>query len=286
MAGPGQGRGFAALGGTAMSEVKRAFVEIAEGQVHYRHAGAAEATPLVMLHPGPTSSHALVPLIERLGAHRRIVAPDILGMGDSCAPARDDADMAYFAEAMGRALDALGVGKFDLWGSMTGAHCAIELALQQPARVKRLYVEMLFEYDAATEKALQERHAPKVEADLIGNQLNLFWHLARDQHIFFPWFERDAAHARASGLPTAQQLHGKTVELLKAMRTYHVPLNAALRHPSGERVAQVQVPVIGPEWFTKYLPSATVRGDSCGGPGTSPAPLVDAAAKEILRHLG
>ena len=194
--------------------------------------------------------------------------------------------MAYFAEAMGRALNALGVAEFDLWGSMTGAHCAIELALQEPARVRRLYVEMLFEYDEATEKALQDHHAPKVELDLIGTQFNLFWHLARDQHIFFPWFERDAAHARATGLPSARQLHEKTVELLKAARTYHVALNAALRHPGGQRVAQVQVPVFGPQWFTKYLPSVTVRGDSCGGPGTAPAPQVDAAATEILRHLG
>lgn len=268
-----------------MTGVKRGFVAIDEGQVHYRYAGADEATPLVMLHPGPTSSHALVPLIERLGARRRIIAPDILGMGDSCAPARDDADMAYFAEAMGRTLDALGVATFDLWGSMTGAHCGIELALQQPARVKRFYVEMLLDHDKVTEKALQAHHAPKVEPDLIGNQFNLFWHLARDQHMFFPWFERDAAHRRRANLPTARQLHEKTVELLKAMRTFHVALNAAVRHPSGERVARVQVPVFGPEWLTNYLPSATVRGDFCGGPGTAPASQVDAAAAEILRHL-
>jgi pimeloyl-ACP methyl ester carboxylesterase len=269
-----------------MSGVKRAFVAIAEGQVHYRHMGAEEAVPLVMLHPGPTSSHALVPLIERVAARRRIIAPDILGMGDSCAPAGDDADMAYFAQAMGRALDALGIETFDLWGSMTGAHCAIELALQRPNRVKRLYVEMLFEYDAATEKSLQDHHAPKVELDLEGSQFNLFWHFARDQHIFFPWFERDAAHVRPRGLPSARQLHEKTLELLKAARTYHVALNAAVRHPSGARVAQVKVPVFGPDWFQKYLPGVTVRGDFCGGPGTAPTSQIDAAAKEILRHLG
>lgn len=269
-----------------MSDVRRGFVEIDEGQVHYRYKGAAEAIPLVMLHPGPTSSHSIVPLIERVGQHRQVIAPDLLGMGDSDAPDRSDADMVYFGEAVGRTLDALGVGEFDLWGSMTGAHCAIELALQQPGRVKRLYVEALFEYDKETEKALQDGHAPIIEIDQIGSQFNFLWHLARDQHLFFPWFARDAAHARAAGLPTALQLHEKTVELLKAARTYHIALNAAVRHPSGERVAQVQVPVIGPDWFQKYLPGATARGDFCVGPETSPVEQVDASAKEILRHLG
>lgn len=62
--------------------VKRGFVEIADGQVHYRHAGKKDSKrPLVMLHPGPTSSHAIVPLMERLAAHRWMVAPDLMGMG-------------------------------------------------------------------------------------------------------------------------------------------------------------------------------------------------------------
>lgn len=266
--------------------VRRGFVSIDEGQVHYRYKGAAEPVPLVMLHPGPTSSHSIGPLIDRLGERRQIIAPDLLGMGDSDAPARDDADMAYFAEAVGRALDALGVGEFDLWGSMTGAHCAIELALQQPERVKRLYIEALFEYDKETEKALQDKHAPVVEFDQIGSQFNFLWHLARDQHLFFPWFTRDAAHARGGGLPTARQLHEKTVELLKAAGTYHIALNAAVRHASGERIAKVRVPVIGPDWLQKYLPGAGVRGDFVVGAETSPVEQVDASAKEILRHLG
>ncbi len=266
--------------------VKRGFVDIDEGQVHYRYKGGPEEVPLVMLHPGPTSAHSIVPLIEILGEKRQVIAPDLLGMGDSDGPAHDETDMAYFADAVLRALDALNVKTFDLWGSMTGAHCAIEVALLQPERVRRLYVEMLFEYDEATEKALQENHAPRIVLDQIGSQFNVLWHLARDQHLFFPWFSRDAAHARTNGLPSADQLHDKTVELLKACRTYHTALNAALRHKSGEQVAKVQVPVIGPEWFQKYLPSAKVRGAFCVGPSTAPADQVEKAAAEILSHLG
>ena len=56
-------------------QVKRGFVEIADGEVHYREAGQRNGRlPFVMLHPGPTSSRVLVPLMEHLGEARWIVA--------------------------------------------------------------------------------------------------------------------------------------------------------------------------------------------------------------------
>jgi pimeloyl-ACP methyl ester carboxylesterase len=194
--------------------------------------------------------------------------------------------MVYFADTMCRTMDSLGIETCDLWGSMTGAHCGIEVALMRPDRIRVLYIEALFEYDEATEKAMHDGHAPKAVIDQIGSQFNFFWHLARDQHLFFPWFTRDAAHARNQGLPTARQLHDKTVELLKVADTYHVALNAAVRHKSGERLKDVTVPVIGPEWLQKYLPSVKVRGDFVIGAEASPPEKVEASAKEILRHLG
>ena len=86
--------------------VKRAFADIAEGQIHYRVAGLDREAlpPLVMFHGSPGSSWALAGLVEALGETRTTVAFDTLGQGDSCAPARDDADMAYFAGAAARAL--------------------------------------------------------------------------------------------------------------------------------------------------------------------------------------
>ena len=50
-----------------LAEIDRGFVRIAEGQVHYRQAGAHHGGwPLVMFHPSPTSSWILQPLMRRL----------------------------------------------------------------------------------------------------------------------------------------------------------------------------------------------------------------------------
>jgi len=49
-----------------MSLVDRAFVRLAEGLVHYRHAGDG-GVPLYMAHSGPGSSHGLAPLVAAFG---------------------------------------------------------------------------------------------------------------------------------------------------------------------------------------------------------------------------
>jgi len=270
-----------------MARITRGFLETADGEVHFREAGPRDGRlPLVLLHPGPTASHSIVPLLERLGEQRHVIAPDLMGMGDSDGPAADNPDMGYFAEAVLRFLDARGgFARFDLWGSMTGAHCSIEIALRKPERVNRLYIELVQFYGPDMRKMMQNGHAPKATLDHYGSQVNLMWNLARDQHAFFPWFTPEQQYRRPGGLPTIDQLHDKVVELLKACRTYHHALGAALRYPTTEKLAQLKMPVFGPETLKEFLPGATVRGDFCVGPATAPAAMVDKAAKEILRHL-
>ena len=270
-----------------MAKITRGFLETADGEVHFRETGTQHATlPIVVLHPGPTASHSVVPLLERLGEHRHVIAPDLMGMGDSDGPAVDNPRMDYYAEMVFRFLDARGgFPKFDLWGSMTGAHCGIEMSLRKPERVNRLYIEMVQFYGPEMKKMMQGGHAPKAKIDHYGSQVYQMWNLARDQHAFFPWFTPEAQYRRGGSLPTPDQLHEKVVELLKACRTYHHGLGAALHYPTAEKLAQVKVPVFGPETFKEHLPGATVRGDFCVGPSTAPGPVVDKAAKEILRHL-
>ncbi len=65
--------------------VRRAFVDIDEGQVHNRHAGAGD-TPLVMLHVAPGTSRGLAPLVGQLAEGRAVYALDCMGMGDSAPP--------------------------------------------------------------------------------------------------------------------------------------------------------------------------------------------------------
>lgn len=222
--------------------IDRNFVRIAEGQVHYRSADPAKATarPLVMLHASPASSQTLVSLISRFGASRRVIALDTLGNGDSAAPTMDKPDIAYFAGAHLRALDAIGIDDFDLYGSHTGGCIASEIAIAQPARVASLILDGMSLYSDEERADMLARYAPAVPLDQNGSQVNWFWHFVRDTYMFWPWYKRDPAHARTVGLPSADALHDKFVEVLKAARTYHLSYNAAIAWSKTERLPLVK----------------------------------------------
>jgi pimeloyl-ACP methyl ester carboxylesterase len=229
-----------------MGEVRRGFAAIAEGQVHYREAGVPQPgkVPLVLLHASPGSAKALEPLLRVLGARRHVIAPDTLGNGDSSAPADGQQEVAYFADAHRRALEALGIERFDLYGTHTGANIACELAIRHPERVRSLIVDGIGLYGEEEQAEMLESYVPKVRFDQNGSQIHLLWNFVRDAYLFWPWYRKDAAHRRPTGLPDAQVLHDKVVEVLKAARTFHIPYQAALAYDKKARLPLVHVPTL------------------------------------------
>jgi pimeloyl-ACP methyl ester carboxylesterase len=220
----------------------RGFVSIAEGQVHFRQASpAAPGRPLVMLHASPASSKMLLPLLLRFGLSRPVIALDTLGNGDSAAPLHADPDVAYFADAHLRALTALGVAEFDLYGSHTGGCIACEIAIREPARVKSMILDGMSLYSNEERLDMLKNYAPAITPDLNGSHLNWVWHFVRDNYLFWPWYRRDASHVRDVGLPSADVLHDKLVEVIKAIRTYHLSYQAAISYLKPERLPLVTV---------------------------------------------
>lgn len=228
------------------ARIRRGFVEIAEGQVHYREAGWQHTgnPPLVMIHASPASALMLEPLLRLLGRSRHVIAPDTLGNGDSAAPVNDQVDLAYFAGAHMRALDALGVVSCDLYGTHTGANIAIEIAIARPAQVGAMILDGVSLYGDDEQADLLANYVPQVGIDAQGSQFNRLWHFVRDAYLFWPWYKRDAAHRRKGGLPDAQALHDKTVEVLKGARTFHLAYRAALGYRKQERLPLVRVPTL------------------------------------------
>lgn len=226
-----------------MPEVKRRFVDTADGQVHYREAGAG-GTPLVMLHPSPGSAKVLEPLIAALAAKRRVLGVDTLGNGDSSPPREENPDLGCFVRGHVRALDALGIERFDLYGSHTGANIACEIAIAHPGRVRRLILDGVSLYAPQERAEMLERYARPVQVDPFGSQILFLWNFVREAYLFWPWYKPDAAHARQVGLPSADELHDKAVEVLKAARTYHLSYRAAIAYDKEARLPLVRVPTL------------------------------------------
>jgi pimeloyl-ACP methyl ester carboxylesterase len=225
--------------------IRRDFVSIAEGQVHYRSwAPAQDTQTLLMIHASPSSSWNLCGLMRELGPQRRILAPDTLGNGDSPPPAPEVPDIPYYADANLRVLDALDVDRVDVYGSHTGAHTAIEMAIAAPDRVRSIVLDGIGMFDEETTAELLANYAPAIQPSPDGAQFGWAFQFVRDQNLFFPYYMQDRAHSRDAGLATPEWQHQVTVEVLKSIDTYHHAYRAAFAHNDRERLPLVTVPAL------------------------------------------
>ena len=153
-------------------------------------------------------------------------------------------ELADYADAMFRVMDVLGLERVDLYGSHTGAHIGVEMAIARPERVRCLVLDGLGMWVGDERQELLERYAPEVTPDAQGTQM--FWatHFVRDQAWFFPHFKKDAAHNRGGGALSPTLLHTITVEVLKSVKTYHLAYRAVFRSRPQDRLPRVKAPAL------------------------------------------
>src|SRR5512147_2264507 len=97
------------------SPVRRGYVDVPFGQVHYRVAGYGP--PVVLLHDSPRSSAMHEELISALADEFTAIAIDTPGYGRSSPlPAEPRPEIPDYAAALGAALDALGIGRCVVYG--------------------------------------------------------------------------------------------------------------------------------------------------------------------------
>jgi pimeloyl-ACP methyl ester carboxylesterase len=186
----------------------------------------------------------LVGLIGHLAASRPVLAFDTIGNGDSDKPPWGAAEIGDYAPVVIEALDALGVGEIDLYGTHTGAKIALETCLLQPARVRRLVLDGLALYDPAQRDDLLARYTPALAPSNDGTHLLMAWNFLRDQTLFWPWYNRTRAGIRRVEPIDAPELHRWLVELLASGATYSIGYRAAFRHPTRSRLPLLETPAL------------------------------------------
>ena len=227
-----------------MAIVRRQFAEFPNGQLHYRHSGKSNETPLIMLHASPGSSLMLEPLIAALGEQRRAIAPDTLGNGDSMPPAQEQPEIPDYAGAVLELMDQLNLEQADFYGTHTGARLATYIALAQPQRVRKVILDGFGLYTPDDLDEILKVYAPQVQPDQIGSHINWAWHFCRDQFIYFPWFKKQKEHRVPLDLPDAAYLHDKFIEIMKSITTYHKSYRAAFRYSMAENVPAISQPTM------------------------------------------
>jgi pimeloyl-ACP methyl ester carboxylesterase len=106
-------------------------------KIFYREAGAADAPALLLLHGFPSASHMFRDLIPLLADRFHIVAPDLLGFGQSDMPARDKFTYTFdhLAEVIGRFTEVIGLNRFAMYVFDYGAPTGFRIAVKHPERI-------------------------------------------------------------------------------------------------------------------------------------------------------
>lgn len=119
-----------------MTAIRKAYVDLAEGQVHYRHrVGTGPA--IVLLHQTASSSAMWDKVMTRWPGTHSLFALDTPGFGGSFDP-EGLPDMARYTAWVAEAIDRLDLGRPHVVGHHTGAAIGLNLAATAPERVASL----------------------------------------------------------------------------------------------------------------------------------------------------
>src|ERR1700748_49055 len=111
------------------------YLDLHGDRVAYRDAGAGEA--LLLIHGMAGSSATWRAVLPQLSKKYRVIAPDLLGHGESAKP-RSDYSLGAFAVGLRDLLDELGVDSATVVGHSLGGGIAMQFLYQHPEYCRRL----------------------------------------------------------------------------------------------------------------------------------------------------
>ncbi len=119
-----------------MSDLR--YLDLHGEQVAYREAGHGPA--LLLIHGMAGSSYTWRAVIPQLSKRYRVIAPDLIGHGQSAKP-RGDYSLGAFAVWLRDLLDELGISRVTLVGQSLGGGVAMQFVHQHPDYCERLGVD-------------------------------------------------------------------------------------------------------------------------------------------------
>jgi pimeloyl-ACP methyl ester carboxylesterase len=139
----------------------------------YREAGLPDAPVLLLLHGFPSSSRMYEPLLTRLSADYRLVAPDYPGFGHSDAPPADAFCYTFdhIAQVMQHFTETLGLDRYVLYVQDYGGPVGFRLALAHPERISAFVIQNAVAHDEGLGPLWQKRR--EFWADRAANEADL-----------------------------------------------------------------------------------------------------------------
>ena len=111
--------------------------EVTAGSVETAYLSAGSGPPVVCLHGGGAGAVTWYPSISALAEHFHVIAPDIVGYGESDKP-NAAYDRPYFASWLRDFFLALEIPKAHVIGQSLGGAISLQFSLENPEMVEKL----------------------------------------------------------------------------------------------------------------------------------------------------
>lgn len=260
-------------------------LEFAGAQLYYETDGHVSAPALLLIHAGIATLRMWDPLVPALARDHFVIRFDLRGYGET---ETDNVEFSNRADALA-ILDHLGVAEATVIGCSRGGGIAIDLALENPRRVRGLVtigsgpsgfpeLELTTEEDAIFDQMDELYTAGKWQA-LYDLEVRL-WSIGplREEADLDPAFVAEAYALNRANIPHVTD----------------APIPIPLDPPAYERIVDLDLPTLvtvgahdlsaALEQF-EYLAATIPRADSCLFPDSAHLPSVE-QAEDFGRVLG
>jgi pimeloyl-ACP methyl ester carboxylesterase len=227
-----------------------------QNAIHWHYLEGGHGEPLVLLHGFNANADHFCRVSRLLGAHFRIVAPDLPGFGETRFERLASFRIEDTAARILSWLDSMGVHRFYLGGNSMGGYLSVAMARQAPDRVRGLWLLAPGGLHSAPlspvfEEVAEDRHNPLVVRNTADFRRLMDYCFVRP-----PWIPGPLIRLLAK---RAQENTGQAQMIFDAMRFDSTPLEELAKglqvpalvvwgqadqvlHPSGAQLMESLMP--------------------------------------------
>ena len=208
--------------------IRKGFVNVGDGQVHFRSAGSGP--PVIFLHDSPRSSVLHVPQLKTFADRFTCIAIDTPGYGNSTplAPGRQ-LTIPDFGKALAETVLGFGVERCPVYGFHTSSKITLAFAAAHPERVAVAILDGLSLPPGPPNLPFIDAYMKPFVIEATGGYLGAEWTRVLDFQRWFPWFSKTRDARQATPAKPIAGLHEYAMDLFMAGPHFSDAYGAAMR---------------------------------------------------------
>jgi pimeloyl-ACP methyl ester carboxylesterase len=199
---------------------------------------------MILLHPSPISSAALLPAMKEFSKRFTCIAVDTPGYGLSDDSVADKADLWGYADALAQVLDAFSLDGAVIYGAATGAQIGVQFARRYPSRTRLLILDSAGHFDDDEVARFEKNYFVDLTPRRDGRHLLEAWDASRHLTVFFPWMASRQSERVCADVAPPHIIQDHVDDMLRAGPNYKDAYWQAMVVEKHSNTTQVTAPVL------------------------------------------